>query len=87
MFRGLRVRMGINSGIDSPGDCNLNKAAGRMHYTGANDLDAFITGLLGQATGLNLLLLGAEGRVARNNSVFIFFIGPSPWRSLSCLLL
>lgn len=34
VFRGLRVRMGINSGILSAADCKLNKAAGRMHYTG-----------------------------------------------------
>jgi len=35
VFRGLRVRMGINSGILSSADCKLNRAAGRMHYTGA----------------------------------------------------
>lgn len=34
VFRGLRVRMGINSGIYSAADCKPNKAAGRMHYTG-----------------------------------------------------
>ncbi|KAF5828909.1 nucleotide cyclase [Dunaliella salina] len=34
VFRGLRVRMGINSGILSAADSKLNKAAGRMHYTG-----------------------------------------------------
>jgi hypothetical protein len=34
VFQGLRVRMGINSGIYSAADCQLNKAAGRMHYTG-----------------------------------------------------
>lgn len=35
VFRGLRVRMGIHTGIYSPEDCKPNKASGRMHYTGA----------------------------------------------------
>lgn len=35
--RGLRVRMGISMGIN-PADCQVNKAAGRIHYTGQSHM-------------------------------------------------
>lgn len=33
VHRGLRVRMGIHTGL-KPGDCQFNTAANRMHYLG-----------------------------------------------------
>lgn len=34
MFRGLRVRMGVHSGLKSEADVQLNRTANRMQYTG-----------------------------------------------------
>jgi class 3 adenylate cyclase len=34
-FKGLRVRMGIHSGLHDPAQCTYNKASGRMQYAGA----------------------------------------------------
>lgn len=34
VFRGLRVRMGVHSGLKSEADVQLNRAANRMQYTG-----------------------------------------------------
>ncbi len=34
IFRGLRVRMGMTSGVASDADVTYNKAAARTHYSG-----------------------------------------------------
>jgi hypothetical protein len=34
IFRGLRVRMGMHSGVPEPTDVNHNRQTGRMQYSG-----------------------------------------------------
>ncbi|GFR47140.1 hypothetical protein Agub_g8830 [Astrephomene gubernaculifera] len=62
-FRGLRVRMGIHSGIPEASDVSYNHAEARYHYTGVGM--ALARGVQGAAAGGQVLLSDATFALIR----------------------
>lgn len=83
MFRGLRVRMGTSTGL-RPSDCELNKTAGRMHYTGHGLLVA--KAVCDAACGGMILACGETHERLFMDAVCVYCFCAAVYRCVLCRL-